>query len=282
MKQWGTAAALVCAGFLALAGCHHKPIQPSGVRTSIVRSNFIFEATVQQVGGSTLPENFRGENETLVVSVTRAFTPEFQEFIGQTATVSVLPDSPVKARTAKVGDKLVFLGNPLFYGETLAVEAEARQPSATLEQQIGQRHQFQLEDRVKLAEVIVEGVVTGVEKAPAGNRVSDFEHDPEWSKATVNITSVIRGGSLRQIDVYFPASRDLVWYTAPKFSPQQSGTWFLHRQSLGERRKEREYVALHPLDFQDGKTTPPTPIRALARENPYSAKKAANAGEEDR
>ena len=32
-------------------GCHHR-----SPRASIVRSNFIFEATVQQVGGSTLPD----------------------------------------------------------------------------------------------------------------------------------------------------------------------------------------------------------------------------------
>jgi hypothetical protein len=267
--RWAVAA-LLSAGFLPLPGCHKHLGSPS-VRASIVRSNFIFEATVEQVGGSTLPDYFKTGEETLIVRVTRAFTPEFQEFLGQRVTVSLLADSPLKAKSTRVGQTLAFLANPLFYGDTLAVEAEARRPSAILEQQLSERQQFQLQDRVKLAEVIIYGTVASIEKVPPQEQVSDFEHDPEWMRARVNVSNVVRGGELRQVDVFFPSSRDLIWYTSPRFHERQSGTWLLHRQSVGGRRNQREFVALHPLDFREGSTA--DAIRTLSRANPYTSAK---------
>src|SRR4051794_13196047 len=95
--RWAEAA--VCStAFVFLAGCHHHQT----LRSSIVRSNFIFEATVQQVSGTTLPDYVRADLQTLVVHVTRAFTAEFQEFVGQTVTVGLLPGSPVKTQSARV------------------------------------------------------------------------------------------------------------------------------------------------------------------------------------
>jgi hypothetical protein len=259
-------AAFLAAAFLALTGCHHQML----LRTSIVRSNFIFAATVQQVGSSGVPDFFRARRETLTVHVTRAFTAEFQEFVGQTVTIRLLADSPVKTRSVHGGEDLIFLANPLFYGDTLAVEAEARKPSATLEQQVSERPELLLADRVRSAEVIVYGTVEALENLPPTKQVSDFEHDPQWVKATVNIRNVIRGGDRKQIDVFFPASRDLVWYTAPRFRVRQSGTWLLHRTALGGGRKEAAFVALHPLDFLEG-NTPAERVRLLARTNPYAA-----------
>jgi hypothetical protein len=263
MNHCWEGAALLAAGFVVLAGCHHR-----AARASIVRSNFIFEATVQQVGGSALPNYLRPGSETLIVKVIRALTGEFQEFEGQTVTASLVRDSRVGARSVRVGQTLVFLANPLVYADTLVVEAEARKASAALEQQALRRPQLLIEDRVRLAEVIVDGTVTHIEKVPTENHVSDFEHDPEWVKATVNVRSVIRGGDLRQVDVFFPASRDLIWYAAPRFYVRQSGTWLLHLEELGGRRKERALVALNALDFQEGSTQAEA-IRRLARDNPH-------------
>ena len=276
MNDCRVGTALLAAGFVVLAGCHHGTS-----RASIVRSNFIFQATVQQVGGSTVPDYLKPGGETLIVSVVRTLTDGFQEFEGQTVTASLVRDSPVGARSVRVGQTLVFLANPLVYADTLTVEAEARKPSAALEQQVRLRPQLLIEDRVKLAEVIVEGSVTSVEKVPTEKHVSDSEHDPEWMKATVNIRSVIRGGDLRQVEVFFPASRDLIWYAAPQFYVRQSGTWLLRRKELQGRRKELGFVALHPLDFQEGSTQSEA-IRRLAPANPHPSNRTRAEQREDR
>ena len=268
MKGGWTGPAVAATGWLVLAGCHH-----GGLRTSIVRSNFIFQATVQEVGGSRLPDYLQSsQGDTLVVRVDRALTAAFQEFEGQTVTASLVRDSPVRGRSVRVGQTLVLLANPLVYGDTLTVEAEARKPSPELERQTGQRPQFLLEDRVRLAEVIVEGTVRAIKIVPREKRSGEFEHDPEWRQATVIARSVIRGGDLREVDIYFPASRDLVWYGAPQFRVGQSGTWLLHHAEL-EGRRERALVALNPLDFQPGGTQSEA-IRAAARSHPYRPGKA--------
>jgi hypothetical protein len=263
MKYWRAGAALLSAGSVVLAGCHHV-----AARAAIVRPSFIFDGVVQQVGRSTLPDYLRSESDTLSVRVTRTFAGQFQEFEGQTVTVSLVRGSPVGARSVRVGQTLVFLASPLVYADTLTVEAEARKPSAALEQQARMRPQFVIEDRVTLASVIVEGSVTGIEEAPMQRHAPDSEHDPEWRKATIEVHSVIRGGNLHQVEIFFPASRDLIWYEAPRFHVRQSGIWLLHQEDLAGRRNQRGFVALDPQDFQEGSTQAEA-IRRFARANPY-------------
>jgi hypothetical protein len=116
-----------------------------------------------------------------------------------------------------------------------------------------------LEDRVRAAEVIVEGTVRSVEKVPENGSYKqprprqdrESEHDAEWMRATVNVRSVLRGDKVREIAIYFPGSRDLVWYGTPRFRVEQSGTWLLHRELI-ERGDQPRFVALNPLDFQEG------------------------------
>ena len=259
-------AAFLAAAFLALTGCHHHML----LRTSIVRSNFIFAATVQQVGGSGAPDFFRARRETLTVRVTRAFTAEFQEFVGQTVTIRLLADSPVKTRSVHGGENLIFLANPLFYGDTLAVEAEARKPSATLEQQVSERPELLLADRVRSAEVIVYGTVRSTPEPSSdgtGQRLRARSSVGQSHGEHPQCHSRWRSEADRRVLPRKPRLR-LVHRAAIPRAPVRH----LAFAPDGSRRRtqKRPPLWLCIPDFLEG-NTPAETVRLLARTNPYAA-----------
>jgi len=75
---------------------------------------------------------------------------------------------------------------------------------------------------------------------PKPRRIS--EHDPNWHIAVVNVNSVEKGKpGMKQVHVVFAQSGDVMWRSAPKFRPNQTGTIILHKTQI---RNEHVRAAL--------------------------------------
>jgi hypothetical protein len=235
----------------------------------------VFEGTVQQAKGAPVP-GMPGAGAA-VVRVDRIVQgPQgLRAFEGRDVLVV-----PGKGERMRPGERAVFYTNGASLGETLAVasighlpqrmaaatRALAR-PSAALERR-------DLRDRIDAADMVVVGRVSSVRvpsEAPgpraraAGlaaappRRIS--EHDPEWREAVIAVDRVEMGERRRkQVVVKFPASTDVRWFKAPKFTPGQEGVFILHRPpgAIPAAARARAtpaaapdaYVALHPADVQ--------------------------------
>lgn len=245
------------------------------------QARFVFRGTVRKVAATTVTQISAAQNVD-VISVDQIIRgPDvLADFTGRNITV-VLP----KNRSLKEGDQEIFYTNSILLGEGLAVEAidyEATLDSAaTLAMASVQDPEERLKHhdlmaRVASAELVVSGRVVETKLAepeaeparaagtPATTRIS--EHMPLWRDAVVEVDAVHKGEHAGKTAVVrFPASTDVRWSKATKFSPGQEGFFLLHRgESKPEDRKrvaaaglgavtsvsEDVYTALHPLDFQ--------------------------------
>lgn len=213
-------------------------------------ATIIFRGTVEKVKAATLAE-VEPTAETLVVKVDDVLhgPQDFRDYSGQAVTVQ-LSGAPVPA----VGQKATFYANAWLSGDGLAVQGVARiaagaalagaaGPTAAIQRKAEQP----LRDRLAAAQVVVVGKVTAVRPVPApavaaaaaaltggaSPRVS--EHDPDWHEAVVQVASVEKGqlaaaaAAANTVTVVFPASKDVLWYQAPKFQMGQEGTFLLHK-----------------------------------------------------
>jgi len=80
-----------------------------------------------------------------------------------------------------------------------------------------------------------------------GPRNPDSEHDPLWSRATIRITTAIKGRASEPVVVNFATNFDYLWALAPKPKVGDTGIFLLQPD------RERKYRAsglflLDPLD----------------------------------
>lgn len=106
--------------------------------------------------------------------------------------------------------------------------------SAEGERALAAQNLATLQRNVDAARVVIVGRVELVRPPPAaaaaGPQGRLSEHDPKWQEAVVAVSEVVKGqvasGSQR-VTLRFPASRDVVWYDAPKLVPGQEGVFLL-------------------------------------------------------
>ena len=112
-----------------------------------------------------------------------------------------------------------------------------------------------LRERLDGSWAVVTGRVLDIKKL-GDLATSVSEHNADWHYADIAVGSVLKSTALAPVPgtrlrVYFPASRDIAWYTSPKFQKGQTGIWIL--RPAGAKVKERDADAkasLDPLDFQ--------------------------------
>jgi hypothetical protein len=79
----------------------------------------------------------------------------------------------------------------------------------------------------------------------------DSEHNPQWQVATIRVRETLKGSPASTVDVWFPASRDVMWVDAPRFAAGQEGIWILQSGPLAGR-----LTALGRWDFQPAAELP--------------------------
>ncbi len=256
----------------------------------IRRARFVFHGTVQQEQGGAVPGMPGARAAVVRVDQIVQGPDKLNTFEGREVTVILQRDERVKA-----GERCVFYTNGAYVGDTLAVESIGH--LALPPQAIGVRalarpaavlQRRDLENRIGSADMVVVGRVSSVRVPPspqaAGMRALAAgpggaapqrrrpisEHDPDWREAVIDVDHVEMGaGKRKQVVVKFPASQDVRWHRAPKFTPGQEGVFILHRTPTppapaaatataargarafaGAAPAADAFTALHPADVQ--------------------------------
>jgi len=210
-------------------------------------SNLIFRCTVTRLADVTV-KTVPASNNTIVVKVDEIIQApkSFDYFVGKEVTVYLKDATAVKA-----GDRAIFFTRGWLLGQSAAVQEVGRLKgvsTAAVRKQIaaaGQRLKEKgLRDRIVSAELVVMGKVTDI-RVPVRPRPIG-EHDPQWLEAILAVESVLRGDrTLKNVGVWFPGSKDIVWAAMPKLTVGQEGIWFLRKEG-----NLAAYTAPDPQDFQ--------------------------------
>jgi hypothetical protein len=187
-----------------------------------------------------------------------AVTVEVEEVLHGTDVMRSLVGAEVTVvgTSGAEGETHVFFTDVVSVGAEVVVrEIEHREASAGTVRAVveGTRiaSERPLAERVRGADLIVTGRVTGVKDVASDEPIS--EHDPKWSIARVAIDSVLKGrGSRRTVEVLFASSLDIAWYQSPKLNEGVSGIFILRRRDEEEAPDgvpASVYQATHPLDF---------------------------------
>ena len=217
-------------------------------------SRFIFKGRVTKLGTS---------NVRHIASIPSTVLTTVEEVLRGNDVLNALAGKMVTAvldsgkAAVEPGEVRVFFANGLVYGESVAVRVVGTiEPT---EEALGQIKVLKelgatkpLEERVAKADLIVIGRVVGlqgVEKQAA----PDSEHDPDWWIANVLVLSTIRGSkTIKEIEVLFANSRDIVWHQAPKLHSGESGLLLLQKLSAAQSPpnvKRSIYQVIDALDF---------------------------------
>lgn len=94
-----------------------------------------------------------------------------------------------------------------------------------------------LQRKISAAQTVVAGRVIAVRPDTMSAFVAVpkriTEHDPNWQEAVIKVEDAIKGATVSQeLVIRFPASIDVQWYSAPKFSVGQEGTFILNRDQV--------------------------------------------------
>ena len=178
-------------------------------------------------------------------------------FAGKEITVMFDESKPIRA-----GESMVLFAKSWLYGDNLAVIEVGRmdemEPDKTHTDIADAQRAVadeKLSRRIALAELVITGKVDKTEPASEeiSRRMPITEHMPEYWVAEIAIKSVEKGRHEgKRVSIYFPASHDVTWHRAPKFTPGQEGIWILQRdqQEMGWRSMRLPgLTALAPLDF---------------------------------
>jgi hypothetical protein len=250
------------------------------------RPTFVFHGTITRLRAATMRQA-PVDARTAVVHVDAVIEApaDMTKLAGQDVTVQLAAG----ARPAK-GRSLVFHTVPLMFGDSVLVKSLAQEPvtltraALATVNPVARKAARDVRERVADADMVVSGHVVSInlpesERAGVAAPRSALarsaterprpvsEHDPKWREAVVEVDAVHKGPSARTVSVRFPASTDVRWYKAPKFTVGQRG-FFMLRRAGGEPTAGRAapsararalarqaapgpvYTALHPADFQ--------------------------------
>jgi hypothetical protein len=256
--------------------------------------SFIFRGTVQKAGSATM-KAIKVDNRTLVVTVDQVIEAptSLAKFDGNQITVQLSGN-----QQAAPGQSKIFHCNGWIFGDSVAVQCvkleEAGRTRAALLTRGGDpvehRRSQVVNKRFAEADAVVSGTVAAVKlpgqpstraatmRAAVGAADEPIvtgpisEHNPHWREAVISIDETHKGAGKREMVIRFPASTDVRWYKAPKFTPGQRGYFMLHKTKVSKRKKikrtaigglamhlgaaaatpeaEVVYTALHPEDYQ--------------------------------
>jgi len=202
------------------------------------RSAIVLRGKVVKTNASAEP-TLAASRQTAIVMVQETLAG--QEIVGDQngRTATVVLHSPDRL---KVGDEALFFGNPRFMGQSLTLADEGEIPAGKgaaaavddARRGIQARRDRPVRERLEVSALVFRGTVESVRPLAAGAGPSNkepagSEHDPEWQVAMVRVVSPLRGGKAGDtVAVIFAASRDIVWFAAPKLSQGQDAIFVAH------------------------------------------------------
>lgn len=231
--------------------------QDEGVQSLAERSAIVVQGKVLKTNASDEPL-VAASDSTAIVEVLRMYAGSEVAGDQKGRTVTVILSRP---GTLRVGDEALFFGNPRFIGRSLTIADEGEVPAkiagpagvAAMESGVQARRDRPIRDRLSSASLVFRGKVESVRPIDAGPEVKRgerSEHDPEWQVATVRVSAPLRGDAGQSVSVVFPASRDIVWFNAPKLKPGQEAVFITHAPGREEETLYRTSGLAAFLDKQ--------------------------------
>ena len=217
------------------------------------RSAIVLRGKVVKTNASAEP-TLAASRQTAIVMVQETLAG--QEIVGDQngRTATVVLHSPDRL---KVGDEALFFGNPRFMGQSLTLADEGEIPSGKgaapalddARRGIQTRRDRPVRERLETSALVFRGTVESVRPLAAapgpGNKPEQAgsEHDPEWQVAMVRVATPLRGGKTGDaVAVIFAASRDIVWFGAPKLVQGQDAIVIAHAADKEEGGRYRSGV----------------------------------------
>ena len=223
------------------------------------KPTFVFKGTIKKLKSASM-KDVPVDDRTVVVTVNQIIEapPALADYNGQDITVQLGGRQKVRA-----GQELIFHTTSWMFGESIAVRSLTEEPvtgrSAAMlsaaDDPVDRRAQREKRGRFDAADLVVSGKVVAV-RLPAGtaqrSRAASLdasdqaprgpvsEHDPKWREAVIQVDEVHKGShKKKQVVVRFPASKDVMWYGAPKFHPGQQGFFMLHKSKTEKPKAKR-------------------------------------------
>lgn len=228
----------------------------ASVRDLTKQSGFVFEGTVQKMGGVTTP-GIEANQSTAVVYVDKVLKGPrvLAQFRGR--EITVVAGEHVGAKT-----RAVFFTNAFHYGEGLAVRVVGRfdVTGTEVEREVHEAMKESDDDnllrQLRSARLVVRGSVIKVAPSEHREKVAS-EHDPEWWEFVIEVEAVEKGsvkqakdkGAKSRITAFFAHSTDVAWYKSPKVQLGETGVFILH-EGVVRSRQTPGPAMVHPLDFQ--------------------------------
>jgi hypothetical protein len=246
IKRWRALAVLspVCA-----MAAMEASAQDESAAALAQRSAIVVAGKVVRVNASLEPMQAAASN-TIVITISRMYAGAeiAGDQKGRMATVLLSHPSPA----VKPGAEALFFGNPRFIGNSLTIADEgelfagaASAANVGLEATVQTRRDQPLVERMASASSIFLGKVESEHPITVADQAGErrepaSEHDPEWRVASVRVLTSLRGateGAL--VNVIFPASRDVMWFNAPKLKEGQESIFITHAPERSDERLMR-------------------------------------------
>jgi hypothetical protein len=225
IKRWRALAVLspVCA-----MAAMEASAQDESAAALAQRSAIVVAGKVVRVNASLEPMQAAASN-TIVITISRMYAGAeiAGDQKGRMATVLLSHPSPA-----------VKPGAELFAGAASAA-------NVGLEATVQTRRDQPLVERMASASSIFLGKVESEHPITVADQAGErrepaSEHDPEWRVASVRVLTSLRGateGAL--VNVIFPASRDVMWFNAPKLKEGQESIFITHAPERSDERLMR-------------------------------------------
>jgi hypothetical protein len=215
-KALAARSAIVVAGKVVRVGASLEPMQPASAQTVVIMVSRMYS-------GAEIAGDQKGHTATVVLSRPTA--------------------------GLKVGTEALFFGNPRFIGKSLTIASEgelvsgaanAASPASATANDVSlgaqTRRDEPIRERLAAASSVFRGRVESERAlgaaagAAAAQPQPPSEHDPEWHVATVRVTTAMQNATEGSVvTIMFPASRDIMWYSAPKLTPGQDAIFITHK-----------------------------------------------------
>ncbi len=209
-------------------------------------SSIVFVGTVSQLGAASfagVPTSPR----TLVVRVDEVLEKPDVISLAAGDDVTVLVQDP---DSFQEGAQATFYAEGWILGDGVAVREVGHELSvqtmeaATISEKRSEVSQIRsdlsdadLRARIEAADMVCVGSVVSVRPAtrlaaaPGTRPIT--EHDADWQEAVILVETGIKGVEAgEQVVVRFPASQDIAWHGAPKFTEGQEGTFIMQRDQV--------------------------------------------------
>jgi hypothetical protein len=243
----------------------------SKAKSAADNATFVFKGTIKKLKATTM-KTAPATDRTCIVTIDQVIeAPQnLARYTGQDITVELSTRRKVNA-----GDQMIFHSIGWLFGESVAVrslyeETEAATTSSHYAGPVTPSKQRESREHFNDADLVISGKVIEVrlpKSAPARTkrattgtattRVS--EHDPKWREAVIEVADVHKGSAAKkQVVIRFPASTDVAWRRAPKFTAGQEGYFMLHESSRANRRAaskgnkaaDETFTVRDPRDYQ--------------------------------